>query len=647
MRDLIEILNRAGDAYYREDKEILSNLEYDKIYDELVSLEKSTGIVLSNSPTVKVGGEVAEFLPKEYHHEPMLSLNKTKDYQELLSWLGDQEGILSLKLDGLTIVLTYNEGRLVKAVTRGNGEVGEIVTNNARQFSNLPMKIGFPNKLLIRGEAIIKYSDFEKINQALGTEAVKYKNPRNLSSGSVRQLDPKITKTRHVHFYSFALVKAEGVDFEKREDELSWLDARGFSTVEHVNTNREKLKEDIERFEKQITASDLPTDGLVLIYNDIIYGKRLGSTSKFPRDAMAYKWRDEIAETTLRKIEWNASRTGLINPIAVFDSVELEGTSVKRASLHNLSVVKELQLVVGDRIKVYKANMIIPQILENLTPQGEVDIPCDCPACGEAVALRREKEVEVVLCINPDCPAKNIKAFTLLTSRNALNIEGLSEATIEKWIDGGILHEPAEIFEITDNQEIKKTIISMEGFGEKSYENIVKSIETSRQTTASRLLYGLGIPGIGSANAKLIATFGKGNFYEMMDLSLEELLSIPGVGPVMAEAYINYFSDPINRGKVLRLLDVLVIEQVNTENIEKNLEGRVFVITGSLDNFNNRDELRDYIEQRGGSVTGSVSAKTDFLINNDSTSASSKNKSAKALGVQIISEQDFLKLASS
>lgn len=647
MRELVEKLNRAGDAYYREDKEILSNLEYDKMYDELVDLEKSTGIVLSNSPTIKVGGEVAEFLPKEYHHEPMLSLNKTKDYQELLSWLGDQEGVLSWKLDGLTIVLTYEEGKLVKAVTRGNGEVGEVITNNAREFSNLPTKIRFPNKLLIRGEAVIKYSDFEKINQALGAEAVKYKNPRNLCSGSVRQLDPKITRTRHVHFYSFALVKAEGMDFEKREDELSWLDVNGFSTVEHVTTNKEKLRADIEDFETQITSSDLPTDGLVLMYNDIAYGKILGSTSKFPRDAMAFKWRDEIAETTLRKIEWNASRTGLINPIAVFDSVELEGTSVKRASLHNLSLVKELQLVVGDRITVYKANMIIPQVLENLTPQGEVDIPSDCPACGEDVALRKEKEVEVVLCINPNCPAKNIKAFTLLTSRNALNIEGLSEATIEKWIDGGVLHEPAEIFEIAGNQEIKEAIISMEGFGEKSYENFMKSIEASRKTTAARLLYGLGIPGIGSANAKLIATFAKGNFSEMMTLSMEELLSIPGVGPVLAEAYINYFNDPVKKDKVLRLLDVLVLEQENSEDVKRNLEGKVFVITGSLDNFTNRDELKNYIEQRGGSVTGSVSSKTDFLINNDSASVSSKNKSAKALGVQIISEQDFLKLASS
>lgn len=647
MKELVEKLNQAGEAYYREDKEILSNLEYDKLYDELVNLEDQTGVTLSNSPTVKVGGQVAEFLPKETHHEPMLSLNKTKDYEELLAWLGDQEGILSWKLDGLTIVLTYQGGKLVKAVTRGNGEIGEVITNNARQFSNLPMEIAFNQKLVIRGEAVIKYSDFEKINQALGPEAAKYKNPRNLSSGSVRQLDPKITKSRHVHFYTFGLVAAEGLKFDKREAELLWLKDNGFSTVEYVMTNNDRLRGDIDSFAEGITKSDLPSDGLVLTYNDIRYGRNMGATSKFPRDAMAFKWRDEVAETTLRKIEWNASRTGLINPIAVFDSVELEGTSVKRASLHNLSVVKELQLAVGDRIKVYKANMIIPQILENLTPNGQVELPSNCPACGQDVYLRREKEVEVVLCNNPECPAKNIKSFTLLLSRNALNVEGFSEATIEKWIDGGIIHEPAELFEIAGKEAIKEAIINMEGFGEKSYKKLIKSIAASRQTTSARLLYGLGIPGIGGANAKLIASYVNGDFHEMMNLTTDQLVSIQGVGPVMAEAYTEYFRDPANKAKVLRLLDVLVLESPVPETMVRNLQGKVFVITGSLDNFSNRDELKDYIEKRGGAVTGSVSGKTDFLINNDSTSGTSKNKSAKSLGVKIITEEELLQLASS
>jgi DNA ligase (NAD+) len=647
MRELVEKLNRAGDAYYGEDKEILSNLEYDELYDELVNLENEMGTVLSNSPTVKVGGEIAEFLPKELHHEPMLSLNKTKDLEDLSSWLGDQEGILSWKLDGLTIVLTYEDGRLMKAVTRGNGEVGEVITNNAKQFSNLPMTINFPHQLVIRGEAIIKYSDFERINQALGPEAVKYKNPRNLCSGSVRQLNPKVTKRRHVHFYAFALVKAQGLEFDKREEELLWLSDKGFSLVEYKKTGRDRLKEDIDYFAREIVSADLPSDGLVLIYNDIGYGKKLGATSKFPKDAMAFKWRDEIAETILRKIEWNASRTGLINPIAVFDPVELEGTSVKRASVHNLSLVRELKLAVGDRIKVYKANMIIPQILENLTPYSQVEIPTNCPACGGEVTLRKEKEVELVLCENPECPAKNIKAFTLLVSRNALNIEGLSEATVEKWIDGGLLHEPAELFELGSNLQAREAIINMEGFGEKSYENLIKSIEKARTTTGSRLLYGLGIPGIGASNAKLIAAHVGGNFHQIMELNCEELLSIPGVGPVMAEAYVKYFHDSKNRAKVNRLLDVLILETPTTEGVEKNLQGKVFVITGSLEHFDNRDELKDYIEQRGGSVTGSVSAKTDFLINNDLNSPSSKNKSAKALDVKIITEQDFLGLASS
>ena len=647
MRELVEKLNRAGEAYYGEDKEILSNLEYDQLYDELVNLENKMGIVLSNSPTVKVGGKVAEFLHKETHHEPMLSLNKTKDMDDLSSWLGEQEGILSWKLDGLTIVLTYEGGRLMKAVTRGNGEVGEVITNNAKQFSNLPMEINFHDQLVLRGEAVIKYSDFERINQALGPEAAKYKNPRNLCSGSVRQLNPKVTKSRHVHFFAFALVKAQGLEFDKREEELLWLYDKGFSMVDYKKTDRDRLKEDIDYFAREIVSQDLPSDGLVLIYNDIEYGKKLGTTSKFPKDAMAFKWRDEIAETTLRKIEWNASRTGLINPIAVFDPVELEGTSVKRASVHNLSLVRELKLAVGDRIKVYKANMIIPQILENLTPYGQVEIPTNCPACGLEVTIKKERDVELVLCENPECPAKNIKAFTLLVSRNALNIEGLSEATIEKWIDGGLLHEPAELFELGSNLQARERIINMEGFGEKSFQNLINSIENARTTTGARLLYGLGIPGIGASNAKLIAAQGGGDFHKIMEFTFEELINIPGVGPVMAEAYVKYFENPKNKAKVDRLLDVLILETPSIEEAEKIFQGKVFVVTGSLEHFGNRDELKDYIEKRGGALTSSVSGKTDYLINNDPNSPSSKNKNAKALNVKIITEQDLLGLISS
>lgn len=647
IKELVEILNRAGEAYYKQDKELLSNLEYDTLYDELLALESKTGQILPNSPSVKVGGEVAEFLPKEYHDAPMLSLNKTKDYEELLSWLGNQEGIISCKLDGLTIVLTYQDGGLIKAVTRGNGEVGEVITNNAKQFLNLPKSISFPGKLVLRGEAVIKYSDFEKINSALGVEAVKYKNPRNLCSGSVRQLDPKITRERLVNFYSFALVTAEGVKFARREEELYWLAEVGFPVVEYRKTSRVKLEKDIKYFGDNVISSDLPSDGLVLSYNDIFYGKNLGATSKFPRDAMAFKWRDEVAETVLRQIEWNASRTGLINPIAVFDTVELEGTSVKRASIHNLSVVKELKLGAGDRIKVYKANMIIPQILENMTPSSKIEIPEECPACGGETSLKKEKDVELVLCMNPECPAKHVKLFTLLVSRNALNVEGVSEATLEKWIDGGIIHEPADLFKLKDNDIAKDLIISMEGFGIKSYDKIIRSLEASRKTNAARLLYGLGIPGVGYANAKLIANYGHGDFNKLLNLSRDELLSISGVGPIMANSYISYFENQSNMNKVLGLLDVLIIEEADIKLEKKSLDGKSFVITGSLEEFVNRDELRDYIEKRGGVVTGSVSGKTDFLINNDSASASSKNKKAKSLDIEIINEEEFLKIASS
>lgn len=650
MQELVEILNEAGRVYYQESREVMPNFEYDKLYDELLALEKETGIILSNSPTINVGSELLSSLPKEAHKERMLSLNKTKDVSDLKSWLGDQKAVISWKLDGLTIVLTYSGGKLVKGVTRGNGEIGEVITSNARMFVNIPLTIGYKGELVLRGEAVIKYSDFNEINAAIEDVSSKYKNPRNLCSGAVRQLNTAITKERKVNFYAFALVSAgpesEGVEsgpnFENsRAAQLQWLKNSGFSVVDFKLTSAENLESDISWFAREAGKTNLPSDGLVLMYDDIEYGRSLGATSKFPRDGIAFKWRDELAETTLKEVEWSASRTGLINPIAVFDPVELEGTTVSRASAHNVSIVKQLALGIGDRITVYKANMIIPQISENMTKSGLLEIPEHCPVCGAQTIIKRDNGVESLFCPNLQCPAKQIKSFTLLTSRDALNIEGLSEATIEKFIAAGIVKEPADLFKLPYH---KDTIVNMEGFGEKSYEKLRAALKKASETNAARLLFGLGVPNIGLANAKLIAKYAGGKFERIMQLKEEELMTIPGVGEIMAKAFVDYFSDSEKKRKVLDLFEMLQLEEPARISEAEKITGKTFVITGSLEHFENRSQLKEFIESRGGKVAGSVSSRTDYLINNDNTSNSSKNKDAKELGIQIITEKEFLDL---
>lgn len=675
IRELVELLNKARRAYEQEDTEIMSNLEYDKLYDELAALEKETGMVFSNSPTVNVGYEVLSDLPKERHPSPMLSLDKTKDAGTLVSWLGDQKGLLSWKLDGLTIVLTYEEGRLVKAVTRGNGEIGEVITGNARMFANLPLSISHKGRLVLRGEAIITYSDFERINATIEDVEAKYKNPRNLCSGSVRQLNNRITKERNIKFYAFGLVEAEGVEFKTRTEQLEWLADHGFTIVEYTAVKAGNVRDAVTYFAEHVAGNDFPSDGLVLIFDDIAYGKSLGSTSKFPRDAIAFKWRDEIRETVLKEIEWSASRTGLINPVAIFEPVELEGTTVSRASVHNLSILRQLQLGIGDRIEVYKANMIIPQIAENLTRSGNVEIPAACPVCGGDTAVRAERDAETLCCTNPHCPAKQVKAFAHFVSRNAMNIEGLSEATIEKFIAEGFIKEFADIFKL---ERFREQIVVLEGFGEKSYANLVEAAKKASKTTTVRLLYGLGIPNIGVANAKLICRAANFDWDKIQSLSADELVEVQGIGDIMAESYEKFFADDENRRIIADLMEVLKIEKKtpsgrniaagkvesgsaggyseesdNAANADdpsasdngsgwKDMSGITFVITGSLAHFSNRDELKEIIEDFGGKVSGSVSSKTSFLINNDNMSGSTKNKKAKELGVPIITEEEFI-----
>ena len=642
MKELAQKLDEAAKAYYQKDIEIISNREYDQMYDELQELEKETGTVLANSPTVRVGYEAVEQLPKEEHGSPMLSLDKTKDREVLREFVGEHETLLSWKLDGLTVVLTYEDGELLKAVTRGNGVVGEVVTNNAKVFKNIPLKIPYQGRLVLRGEAIITYSDFEKINASIEDVDAKYKNPRNLCSGSVRQLNNEITAGRNVRFYAFALVSAEDVDFQNsRAEQFEWLHKQGFDVVEYRVVTAGTLDEAMEYFSAAITQNDFPSDGLVALYDDIAYGDSLGRTAKFPRNAFAFKWADEIKETHLLEIEWSPSRTGLINPVAIFEPVELEGTTVSRASVHNISIMKELRLGIGDCITVYKANMIIPQIAENLTQSGKLEIPDTCPACGHATQIQKTNEVESLYCINPECAAKKIKSFALFASRDAMNIDGLSEATLEKFIAKGFLHDFGDIFEIG---KYRDEIVAMDGFGEKSFENLITSLEKAKETTLAKVIYSLGIANIGLANAKVICRYFEDDLDRIRHADEEEVSSIDTIGPVIAKNLTDYFKIEDNNQKLDHLMSHLVIRK--EEKIgEQIFQGMNFVITGSVEHFANRAQAKEFIESLGGKVTGSVTGKTNYLINNDTTSNSSKIKKAKELGIPILSEEDFLKLA--
>ncbi len=638
---LIEILNKANESYEKGD-EIISNFEYDKLYDELQSLEKSTGIILSNSPTQNVGYEIISSLPKEKHNKKMLSLDKTKNIEDLVDWLGDAQAILSWKLDGLTVVLTYENGTLLKAVTRGNGEIGEVITPSARVFDNLPIKIPFTGKLTVRGEAVISYSDFEKINESIEEVESKYKNPRNLCSGTVRQLSTQITKSRNVQFFAFGLIEIDDAVFEKRGEELDFIAQNGFATVDHKEVNKENIRQIIIEFENKIVDYDIPSDGLVIVFDDIAYSKSLGETSKFPKDSIAFKWKDQTTLTILREIEWSPSRTGLINPIAVFDEVELEGTAVKRASVHNISIVEDLQLGIGDEIEVYKANMIIPQILQNMTRSANINIIEKCPVCNSETLIKNENGIRTLHCPNENCSAKGIKKFSHFVSRNALNIEGLSESSLEKFIEVGIIKKLDDVFNIKNHED---TVVAIEGFGKKSFDNLVESIEKSRHATPATLLYSLGVPNIGVANAKLIAKNAGNDWKKMIQLQESELIEIDGVGDVMARAYREFFDQDTNKELISRLVEHVILDE-NIEDTSSVLAGQTFVITGSLNMYDNRDELVRVIENAGGKVTSSVSSSTNYLINNDTQSNSSKNKKAKEIGIPIINEIMFKEMLS-
>jgi DNA ligase (NAD+) len=641
MKELIDTLNQAGRAYYQESREVMSNLAYDALYDELLALEQETGIVYGNSPTVNVGYELLSELPKEAHESPMLSLDKTKEPEALRDWLNGREGILSWKLDGLTIVLTYRDGRLFKAVTRGNGEIGEVITNNAKTFQNIPGQIPFQGELVLRGEALIRYSDFERMNAQIEDVDAKYKNPRNLCSGSVRQLNNQITAQRKVNFFAFTLVSAEGRESISVEEDFKWLSSLGFDVVEYKRVSPDNILEEIHWFSETISKMDLPSDGLVLTFDDVAYGRSLGRTAKFPRNSIAFKWADEQALTHLVEVEWSPSRTGLINPVAIFEPVELEGTTVSRASLHNISILEGLELGIGDEISVYKANMIIPQVAENNTRSANLEYPKHCPACGGETQIREANGIRALYCTNSLCSAKKIKLFAHFVSRDAMNIDGLSEATLDKMIDKEFLNELPDLFALAQYEE---QIKEMEGFGQKSYDNLMRAIETSRNVMMANFLYSLGILNIGLSNAKLICKEFDYDFEKIRHATLEELVGIDGIGEVIAQSMIDYFENEHNKRIVDRLLEEVNLQIPEANTTEQSLAGKTFVITGSLTHFKNRNELKAKIEELGGKVTGSVTGKTDYLINNDNQSSSSKNKKAKELGIAILTEEDFLGL---
>ena len=642
MRELVKELNLASRAYYQESREIMTNYEYDKRYDRLLELEEKTGVTLADSPSIHVGYEVLSDLPKENHESPMLSLDKTKDVQALKSWIGSHTGLLSWKLDGLTIVLTYRNGELFKAVTRGNGITGEVITNNARVFKNIPHRIPYRGELVLRGEAVIKYSDFEKINASIDSVDAKYKNPRNLCSGSVRQLNNEITSKRSVFFFAFTLVRQNPyIETNSRKEQMEWLQSQGFETVEYKIVNRENIVDTVLWFSEHIETNDLPSDGLVLTFDDIAYSRSLGATAKFPKDSIAFKWADETEKTRLLEVEWSASRTGLINPVAIFEPVQLEGTTVSRASIHNVSIVESLQLGLGDELMVYKANMIIPQISENLTRSGTLEIPSLCPVCHQPTKILKENDVKVLTCPNPECEAKHIKRLTLFVSRDAFNIEGLSEATLEKFVQKGFIQSLEDIFHL---DRYKDEIIGMEGMGEKSYTNLMQAIEKSKKIPTARFIYSLGISGVGLSNAKLICRYFKDDIQAIMSASEEDMTAIEGIGPVIARNFEAFFSNEKSRKEADALLNEIQLEKEEISEDSKIFEGKTFVITGSVHHFSNRNELKSFIESKGGKVAGSVSSKTHYLINNDSESTSSKNKKARELGIPILTEDDFLKL---
>jgi DNA ligase (NAD+) len=645
MQELIEKLNEASKAYYGSGKEIMSNFEWDRLYDELVQLEGETGIVMANSPTVNVGelNAVLSGFEKVRHEISVKSLDKTKDVDTLAAFIGGCPGIMSWKLDGLTIVLTYDNGELVKAVTRGKNGIGELITANARHFAGVPSVIPYKGRLNVRGEALISYADFEKVNASLPEGEEPYKNPRNLAAGSVRQLDSAEVKNRKVQLIVFASDHME----DTHAKEFMWLQNMGFNVVSHIVVkDGSQVPVSVETFRSFMSDNPVPTDGLVLQFNETEYGRSLGETDKFPRDAIAFKWQDEEKETVVKEIFWSPARTGQITPVAVFEPVELEGTTVERASVHNVGILEQLSITPGDTITVYKANMIIPQVSGNNTMLGKAVIPETCPACGGRTEIRIGRDGSRQLyCTNQECSAKHVGRFVHAVKQDALNIVGMSEKTLEDLIDNGYLHTLADLFRL---KEHAYPISQMEGYGRKSVDNMLNAVEAARHTDLQRLIYACGINLVGRTASRAICAYFGYDVVKTLNASFDELKSIEGIGDEIAGSYVEWFQNPANQEMFEDLLseaDLIVPQAPAVKEVAEGkpgIRGRVIVITGDVYQFDNRSAFKAWVEAHGGKVTGSVSRNTDYLVTNTPNSGTTKNKKAQELGVEIITEQQII-----
>lgn len=654
IKHLVNELNKYRNAYYNENKSLISDREYDAMFDRLQALEDETGIILSNSPTKTVGFESVSKLNKVKHNHPLLSLGKTTDLKEFEDYFDNRSCILMGKLDGLTCSIIYQNGKFIRAESRGNGEVGEDITHNARMFINLPMEIPYDGELIIDGECIITRTDFDKINLRENTE---YKNPRNLVSGTVRQLNNEVVKNRNVHFIAwklFSMINSNGESDlpSEHSDCFEFLEMAGFDVVPYRKYQKtgysdKAIEIEIESLKEECNEKQIPIDGIVGMFNDISYGLSLGNTSHHPRHSLAFKFYQEDNETTLEDIEWSTSRTGLINPVAVFEPIEIDGTTVTRATLNNVSIIKELELGIGDTITVIKANQIIPKITQNLTRSGTYKLPTVCPCCGKEVEIRSDNGREMMYCINKRCPAILHDKIANFASREGMNIVGISDERLKSLMQHGYITSFRSLYDLSP---YRSAIIKIPGWGESSFDNLIEAIEQSRHCNLANVIVALGIPSIGKTAAKMLErhivemtrynnnTNYLGSFINNA-INDHDWSDVPGIGKPTSDAINTYVQENVR--EISDLAEELYVEVEEIKEKNNSLKGATFCITGKLIHFANRNALVEDIESNGGIVVSGVTAKTQFLITNDKTSGSSKNKAAEKYGTRIITEEEY------
>lgn len=647
IKELIEILNNASFNYYNSNP-IMSDYEWDKLYDELKLLEQETNIIYSNSPTQNVGCKVLDKIEKVTHNHPMLSLDKCHSEKDLIDFAKDKDCILSVKCDGLTTSLHYINGKLIGAESRGNGIEGGNILENVMTIKNIPLNVPYKEELIIDGETIIDWNTFNKINEGLPTGQDKFKHPRNLASASLNVLDTKIAASRNMRFIAWRVIKGlncKSVFFSLKEAEKLGFEIVPMWTYTNKSSDKENISTMLSDLQDKADNLGIPYDGAVMTYDDIEYGKSLGRTEKFFKHSIAYKYEDELYETNLNDIEWNTSKTGLINPVAVFEPVDLDGAITTKATLHNISYIEKLQLGIGDTIQVYRANMVIPKVHDNLTRSNTWKLPDKCPCCGGNVEIHNENGSKTLHCMNNDCKAKLLGKLSHFVSKNAINIDGLSEQTLQKFIDLGWLNTFKDIYYLSDHKE---EMYKLDGFGKKSVDKLLESIEKSRNTTLDRFIYGLCIPLIGRTASKTITKEFNNQPEEFYNIWCHgyDFTKLNDFGDTMNNSMQDFIKNNYRWIAVL-IGEFIFRESDNNDNIKQVLEGKTFVITGSLRFYKNREELAAVIERNGGKISGSVSAKTSYLINNDVTSTSGKNKKANELGIPIISEGEFVQMITS